>query len=69
MSQRHATDVVSLVFGMIFAGVFAVWVLTGAHLIDFAQVWLAGPVILIAAGVVGLGAALRSDARSGGDLR
>jgi hypothetical protein len=63
MSQRHATDVISLIFGIIFAGIFAVWALTGADVIDLGQVGLAGPAILIAAGAVGLAVALRDAGR------
>jgi hypothetical protein len=65
MSQRHATDVVSLIFGIIFAGVVVVWALTGADLIDAHSVALAGPAILIAAGAVGLAVALRGGAQRG----
>jgi uncharacterized membrane protein len=59
MSQRHATDVISLLFGLIFAGIVAVWALTGTDLVDIAQLGMVGPVILIAAGAVGLVVALR----------
>ena len=59
MLQRHAIDVVSLVFGIIFAGFTAVWVLAVTDVIDFDEAWLAGPAILIVAGIVGLAAALR----------
>ena len=65
MSQRHATDVISLLFGLIFAGIVAVWALTGADLIDIAQVGLVGPAILIAAGAVGLVVALRERGDGG----
>jgi hypothetical protein len=65
MSQRHATDVVSLIFGIIFGGVVLVWALTGADLIDAHSVALAGPAILIAAGAVGLAVALRGGAQRG----
>jgi hypothetical protein len=61
MSQRHATDVISLVFGIIFAGIVAVWALTGADVIDFSELGLVGPVILITAGTVGLVVALRGS--------
>jgi hypothetical protein len=61
MPQRHATDVISLIFGLIFAGIVAVCALTGADAIDLAQVGLAGPAILIGAGVVGLIVALRGS--------
>lgn len=63
--QRHATDVVSLVFGVIFTGFTLVWLLNVTDLIDFEQAWLAGPVILVAAGAVGLLTALRPPARRG----
>jgi hypothetical protein len=59
MSQRHATDVVSLIFGIIFGGVVLVWALAGADVIDPGSVGLAAPAILIAAGAVGLVVALR----------
>ena len=65
MSQRHATDVVSLIFGIIFAGIVVVWALSRADLIDAHSVALAGPAILIAAGAVGLVVALRSGAQRG----
>jgi hypothetical protein len=59
MLHRHATDVVALVFGLVFAGITAVWLLNVSDVIDLEQAWLAGPVILIVAGAVGLGFALR----------
>jgi hypothetical protein len=58
MSQRHATDVTSLVSGTLFAGVTAVWLLNVTDLIDLEQAWLGGPLVLIVAGVVGLLATL-----------
>lgn len=63
MLPRHATDVVSLVSGTVFAGFAAVWLLTVTDVIDLDQAWLAGPAILIVAGVVGLAAALRPSRR------
>ena len=59
MSQRHATDVISLVFGVIFAGFTAVWLLHAMDAIDDDQAWLTGPIVLMAAGAVGLAVALR----------
>jgi hypothetical protein len=59
MSQRHATDVISLVFGVIFAGFTAVWLLHATDAIEDDQAWLTGPIVLMAAGAVGLAAALR----------
>ena len=57
--QRHATDVISLVVGTILAGFGAVWLLTLTGVLADDQAWLAGPVVLITAGAVGLAAALR----------
>jgi hypothetical protein len=56
---RHAIDVTSLVFGTIFAGFTVVWLLTVTDTIDENQAWLGGPIILIAAGALGLATALR----------
>ena len=61
MSQRHATDVISLVFGVIFAGFTVVWLLQVTDAIDAGQAWVVGPVVLMAAGP-GLVAALRPPA-------
>ena len=61
MSQRHATDVISLVFGVIFAGFVALWALRGTDLISVSQLGLVGPAVLIAAGAVGLVVALRDS--------
>ena len=58
MSQRHATDVVALVFGTMFAGFTAVWLFwLNGQVHD--NMWWVGPVVLIGAGAVGLVAALR----------
>jgi hypothetical protein len=59
MLRRHAPDVVSLVFGTLFAGFAVIWLLNTADVIDYKEAWLAGPVILIVAGVLGLVVALR----------
>lgn len=59
MIPRHATDVISLVFGTIFTGFTAVWILTVSDTIDENQAWIGFPVIMIAAGALGLAAALR----------
>src|SRR5262245_8416898 len=58
MTPRHATDVVSLVAGTIFAGFTAVWLLTISDTIDETQAWVGFPIIMITAGVLGLVAAL-----------
>lgn len=54
MLHRHATDVVALVSGTIFAGLAAVWLLIITEAVDVEQAWIGGPVILIVAGVLGL---------------
>ena len=59
MSQRHATDVVSLVFGTIFAGFTILWVLYVAGDLDNQDAWWAGPIVLVVAGAAGLVASLR----------
>ena len=59
MLHRHAPDVVSLVFGILFAGFAAIWLLSETDVIDNDGAWLAGPVTLIVAGVFGLAVALR----------
>jgi hypothetical protein len=56
---RHATDVISLVFGVIFAGFAIVWALEASNTIEAHDVWVAGPAVLIGAGVLGLVATLR----------
>jgi hypothetical protein len=59
MLRRHAPDIVSLVFGILFAGFAAIWLLGATAVIDYKDAWIAGPVILIVAGVLGLLLALR----------
>lgn len=74
---RHATDIVSLVAGILFAGIFGIWALRAAHVISWHGAWTAGPIVLIAAGAAGLvvslirpgynGAAARQEPYSGPD--
>lgn len=61
MFPRHATDVISLVFGTIFAGFTVIWLLVVTDVITGGDARVAGPVTLIAAGAVGLLAALRPN--------
>lgn len=63
MSHRHATDVVSLVFGIILAGCTAAWLLTVTDTVDGHDLWWAGPAVLVVAGAAGLIAALVPDRR------
>lgn len=67
MNQRHATDVISLVFGTIFAGFTLVWLLDLTAVIQRDDAWLAGPIILVVAGTVGLATALRPRREQGDD--
>jgi hypothetical protein len=57
--KRHEADAVSLVFGLIFVGLAAGWALSRANLVDFADLQFAGPILLIAAGAIGLIVSLR----------
>ena len=59
MPQRHATDVVSLVFGIMFAGFTLVWLVGVTGHLDQHDAWWAGPLVLVVAGVAGLVASLR----------
>ncbi|HEY7043179.1 MAG TPA: hypothetical protein VH419_05875 [Nocardioidaceae bacterium] len=61
MIPRHATDIVSLVAGTIFAGCTIIWILAVTDTIDATQAWIGWPLTMIAAGVVGLVAALRPN--------
>ena len=61
MSQRHATDVVSLVFGTIFAGFTAVWLLALTLDLHGGDAWWAGPLVLVVAGGAGLVVSLRGS--------
>jgi hypothetical protein len=56
--HRHATDIVALISGTVFAGFTVIWALTESEAIDVKDAWLAGPGILILAGIVGLVVAL-----------
>ena len=61
--RRHDTDVTSLVFGLIFIGVAAAWALVQSDLLSLPDLSVAGPAVLIVAGVVGLVATLSTSAR------
>ncbi len=61
--RRHDTDVTSLVFGLIFIGVAGAWALVQTALISLPDLSVAGPAVLIVAGVVGLVATVATSAR------
>jgi hypothetical protein len=59
VSQRHATDVIALVFGVILAGATTAWLLNVTDAVRAHDLWWAGPVILVVAGAAGLIASIR----------
>lgn len=58
---RHAVDVVSLVFGILFGGFTVLWVLHVTNVLHRGDAWFAGPIVFVAAGAAGLVLSLRSD--------
>lgn len=52
--KRHDTDGVSLVFGTIFLGIAALWALVSGQAMSGAGLRVAGPVVLIVAGLAGV---------------
>jgi hypothetical protein len=61
--RRHETDVTSLVFGLVFAGVVALWALVAGDALDLDDLGYLAPVLLIGAGVVGLVVSLTGSRR------
>lgn len=59
--RRHDTDVTSLVFGVIFAGVALVWALVETDVVKLDNLTVLGPAVLVVAGLVGLVASLRGS--------
>ncbi|HET7174269.1 MAG TPA: hypothetical protein VFI30_08390 [Nocardioidaceae bacterium] len=64
MTHRHATDVVSLVFGIFFAGCAATWLMYVVGLIGWAGVGLALPIVMIVTGAIGVLASVASRTAS-----
>jgi hypothetical protein len=62
--RRHDTDVTSLVFGLVFVGMAAIWALVQSDLLSLPDLSVVGPAVLVVAGVIGLAATLRGSARS-----
>ena len=52
--RRHDTDVTSLVFGVIFAGVALVWALVETDVVELDNLTVLGPAVLVVAGLIGL---------------
>ena len=61
---RHETDVTSLVFGVLFLGLAALWALVRYDALSLPAASVMAPVILILAGVAGLALTLRRNRRS-----
>ena len=62
--RRHATDVTSLVFGLIFLGLAAMWPLVHYDAIGWPGLGVLAPLLLIAVGLVGLVTSLRGGRRA-----
>lgn len=56
--RRHEVDVVSLVFGLLFLGVSAMWPLVHYEVLGLPGLEVAAPVLLVSAGLAGLVASL-----------
>ena len=56
--KRHDTDVASLVFGLLFLGVSAMWPLVHYDLLGLPGLEVAAPVLLVSVGLAGLVASL-----------
>lgn len=61
--RRHDTDVTSLVFGLLLLGVAVLWALVQGDLLSLPDASVAGPVVLVGAGVIGLAVTLSGSAR------
>ena len=56
--KRHDTDVASLVFGLLFLGVSAMWPLVHFDVLGLPGLEFAAPVLLVSVGLAGLVASL-----------
>ena len=56
--KRHSTDVVSLVFGLLFLGVTAMWPFVQYDIMGLPGLEVAVPVLLVSIGLAGLLASL-----------
>ena len=64
--RRHETDVTSLVFGLVFLGVAALWALVQSDLLSLPDASVVGPVVLVVAGLIGIAVTLRRGNRGHG---
>lgn len=56
--KRHDADVISLVFGLLFLGVSAMWPLVHFDVLGLPGLEVAAPVLLVSVGLAGLIASL-----------
>ncbi len=63
---RHEADVTSLVFGLLFLGIAAVWVLVQQDVVSWPDASRIFPVLLVVAGLAGLVSSLTRSRRSRG---
>jgi hypothetical protein len=63
----HDTDVTSLVFGLVFVGLSAVWGLLELGVLTVSVLPLAIPLVLVAVGVVGVVVAVARNRREARD--
>jgi len=61
--RRHETDVTSLVFGLIFLGLAAMWPLVHYDAIGWPGLGVLAPLLLVAVGLVGLVTSIRGGRR------
>ncbi|HKG50848.1 MAG TPA: hypothetical protein VKB14_10435 [Actinomycetales bacterium] len=61
--RRHETDVMSLVFGLVFLGVAALWALVQSEVLSLPDASVFGPAVLVVAGLVGIVVTLRRGSR------
>lgn len=64
--KRHEPDVTSLVFGLLFLGVVALWSLLEFDLMNYEGLDVAAPILLVSVGLAGLMASI-SKLRRGRD--
>ncbi len=61
---EHETDVTSLVFGLVFLGLAGLWGLVQLDVLTAPDASVAGPVVLVVAGLVGLLLTVRRAGRA-----
>lgn len=67
--KRHDTDVISLVFGLLFLGVSAMWPLVHFDVLGLPGLEIAAPVLLVSVGLAGLIASLGRIRRDRNETR